>query len=427
MLTKKRFKQTKIYNLAFIGFLSIVTVLCAATVHAQVEGNRETARIIRANSNRAWDVLFIGVNGNNNGTIFAAVLSFMAFFTFVVFCVRLIVLYREVTKDKPSEEFIQILIADKIIPIGLVFVLLGGGGILGSLGVISSRNAVYNLESQLSAKMVQIAQTNKIAGEYQGQADALERLRKKQSDCSILTPEVNGQANPALNQCIDEFQRLVNNEIDTGAIKSPNVIAGIRDALNRSTRNDNSIVKVGAQIGSFISSAPSSIVTIVINGYLLIVSMVFSLSIEASMLIMGLIAPIAISLSLIDLKPLTEWITKFAGLGIAKVSYVLALGIFQIMTDVQGGNIIDGLSTWLIGIGAPFIAILAAIQTGGIIGAAVEGSAFAAAGAVSKFLGGKAGQLAGKVIAAGAGAAAKSKAGGAIAKSVAAKANRVRQ
>ena len=53
---------------------------------------------------------------------------------------------------------------------------------------------------------------------------------------------------------------------------------------------------------------------------------------------MGLIAPIAISLSLIDLKPLTEWITKFAGLGIAKVCYVLA-GIFQIMADVQGGFI----------------------------------------------------------------------------------------
>lgn len=427
MLTKKRFKHSKIYNLAFICFLSIVTVLCAATVRAQVEGNQVTARIVRGNSNRAWDVLFIGVNGNSNGTIFAAVLSFMAFFTFTIFCFRAVILYREVTREKPSEEFIQTWIVDKIIPIGVVFVLLGGGGTLGSLGVISSRNAVYNLESQVSAKMVQIAQTNKVAGEYQGQADALERLRKKQSDCSVLTPEIDGQANPAVERCTDEFQRLVDNEINTGAIKSPNVIAGIKEALNRSTRNDNWIVKVGAQIGSFISSAPSSIVTIVINGYLLLVSMVFALSIEASMLIMGLIAPIAISLSLIDLKPLTEWITKFAGLGIAKVSYVLALGIFQIMTDVQGGNIIDGLSTWLIGLGAPFIAILAAIQTGGIVGAAVEGSVLAAVGVASKLIGGKAGQLAGKAISA-AGNSFKAKGGGgASGKSPSSKDNRVRQ
>ena len=114
MLTKKRLKHSKIYNLAFVGFLSIVTVLSAATVRAQVEGNLSTARIVRANSNRAWDVLFIGVNGNNNGTIFAAVLSFMAFFTFAIFCFRLIVLYREVTRKEPAEEFIQTLIVDKI-------------------------------------------------------------------------------------------------------------------------------------------------------------------------------------------------------------------------------------------------------------------------------------------------------------------------
>ncbi|MFA9201919.1 MAG: hypothetical protein ACEQSC_00005 [Candidatus Nanopelagicaceae bacterium] len=110
---------------------------------------------------------------------------------------------------------------------------------------------------------------------------------------------------------------------------------------------------------------------------------------------MAFIAPVAVSTSLLSLKPMTEWLAKFAGLVVMKVSFTLSTGAFQIITDTSGGNVVDGLNAFLLGLAAPFIAILVAWQSAGIIGAGIEAGVFKLASAGVRMLGGKAAMAAG--------------------------------
>jgi hypothetical protein len=334
----------------------------------------------------------LGEAGNGSGSIFQVVNSFMLFFAFVILSYRALLLYREASQET-SENFIQTLVADKIIPAGIVLLLLTSNGFNGGILVLSSRNAAYNLDKQIGQKTETIAKTSELAGDYQGEKEALERLRAKQADCAALDPEKDGVTNPAVDQCISELKRQIDNEVAIGAIKSGSIIRKLKQAQEGAT---NPLNALGSSIVGALGDAGNYVINGIIKYWLLLFGILYTIIIEGAMLIMGLIAPIAICTSLLNLKPLIEWLSKFAGLGIMKITYTLSIAAFQILNSVAGKEMGEGFFALALGIGAPFLSILAASQTGGIVGAAVEGSVLRVSGKASKYLGGKVGSLAGK-------------------------------
>jgi hypothetical protein len=402
MLILKRYKKSNIYTYAFIASISIVVSLTASAVKAQ-DGTGVTATndginaLLRRGSNRAWEILFLGQDGNSNATITAIILSFMSVFTFIILCVRVLDVYRQSTNSDILDESLGQLLIGKLVPVMLVFFFIAGNGAFLSTFVLGLRNAGYGIDSKIAATLTRVADVNRIAGNYEGEQKSLEALREKQRSCSIIPATVGGNKNPTLQQCLTEFQALVDNEINTGAIKTP----GVLGALKNATRSDNPLVAFGAALVEAIGSAPSTFITNLINGYLLIFGLVFGVSIEVSMLLMAFIAPIAVSTSLLSLKPMTEWLTKFAGLVVAKVSFTLSVGSFQIITDSAGGNFDDGINAFLLGLAAPFIAILIAWQSSSVIGSGVEAGVFNLASTGIKLVGGKAATAAGKAIGGG--------------------------
>jgi hypothetical protein len=400
MLTLKRYKKSNFYSYAFVAFFVLIMALTTDVVKAQetngtgiAAANDGVSALLRRGSNRAWQVLFIG-DGNSNATITAIILSFMSVFTFIILCIRVLDLYRQSTKPDLLDESLGQLLVSKLVPVMFVFVFIAGNGAFLSTSVLGLRNAGYGIDSKIAATLTRVADVNRIAGNYEGEQKSLESLREKQRSCSIIPATVGGNANPTLKKCLDEFQALVDNEINTGAIKTPGILGALRNA----TRSDNPLVKWGAVLVEAIGSAPSTFITNIINTYLFLFGLVFSVSVEVSMLIMAFIAPIAVSTSLLSLKPMTEWLAKFAGLVVVKVSYTLSTGAFQIITDTSGGNVIDGFNAFALGLAAPFIAILVAWQSAGIVGSGIEAGVFKLASAGAKMIGGKAAMAAGAAV-----------------------------
>jgi hypothetical protein len=382
------------YTFTFTIMFVTISTMTATAAWAQTEDISNASKGLREGLNKAWQILFIGASGDGSGSIFQVINSFMLFFAFVIFAYRAILLYRESTKEG-SEVFIQSLIVDKLIPVGVVLILLGSNGLFGGYLVLASRNAVYNIDRLTGQKTETIAQTTKLMGDYQGQEEALERLREKQADCAALDPEKDGVANPAVTQCINELKTQADAEIASGAITSKSTIKKIEKAKADA---NNPLKALGVSITIDPGELFTSALNTLIKTWIITIGILYLVIVEGAMLIMGLIAPMAITTSLLNLKPLIEWLTKFAGLGIMKISYTLAVAIYQIIDSVAGKDLGGNLFTLAVGIGAPFLSLLAASQSGGIVGAAVEGAVLGAAGKAAQFAGGKVGTAVGKPV-----------------------------
>jgi hypothetical protein len=390
MLTKFK-KGSKWYSLAFIAMLSAVSILSATAVMAQQREISNGSKSLKEGLSKAWEILFLGISGNGSGSIFQVVNAFMLFFTFMIFLYRALQIYRETTSEKGSEEFIKSLIVDKFVPVAVVLVLLSSNGLMGGYMVLAARNAVYNLDQKTGLQTQVIADTNKLMTDLEGEEEALDRLSAKQANCAGLPPEIDGAANPAVAQCLNELNAQAQAEIGSGAIKSRSTVRKIEQA-QASANPLNAFETIKASIGDALSNSLNAI----IQGWIITFGILYAIIVEGAMLIMGLIAPIAIASSLLNLKPLIEWITKFAGLGIMKITYTLAVAIYQIVDSVAGKDLGGNLFTAAVGIGAPILSILAAAQSGGIVGAAVEGAVLGAAGQALQFAGGKVGSALGK-------------------------------
>jgi tellurite resistance protein len=382
---------------SFRWYTSILTTIfvfaaTATSAFAQTTEVSDSSKSIREGINRVWQILFLGESGTGSGSIFQVVNSFMLFFAFAIMSYRGILLYRE-SQQESGEGFTQALIVDKVVPAAIVFLLIASNGFNGGILVLSARNAVYNLDKQVALKVEVIAKTSELAGDFQGEKEALERLREKQADCAALDPERDGATNPDVAQCIEELKRQIDNEVATGAIKSGATIRKLKEAQENA---GNPLRALGSSIVSAVGDAGNKVINGIIKYWLLLFGVLYTLIVEGAMLIMGLIAPIAICTSLLNLKPLIEWLTKFAGLGIMKITYTLSVAAFQILNSAAGKETGESFFALALGFGAPFLSILAASQTGGIVGAAVEGSVLLAAGKASRFAGGKIGGAAGK-------------------------------
>jgi hypothetical protein len=384
-------RGSKWYSLAFIVMVSAITTLSATAVFAQTTEISNGSRSLKEGLNKAWEILFLGNSGTGSGSIFQIVNSFMMFFTFMICLYRVLQLYRETTNKHGAEEFFRAFIADKMIPAAVVLALLLSNGLLGGYLVLAARNAVYNLDQQTGLQTQVIADTNKIMSDLEGEDQALDRLSAKQANCAGLPPEIDGAANPAVAQCINELNAQARSEIASGAIKSRSAVRKIEQA-QASANPLNAWESVKTSIGEALSNT----LTTLIQGWIITFGILFAIIVEGAMLIMGLIAPIAIASSLLNLKPLIEWISRFAGLGIMKITYTLAVAIYQIVDSVAGKDLGGNLFTAAVGIGAPILAVLAAMQSGGIVGAAVEGAVLGAAGKAVEFAGGKIGTAAGR-------------------------------
>jgi hypothetical protein len=382
------------YTFVFVIMFSTVSTMSATAAWAQTEDISNASKGLREGLNKAWQILFLGASGDGSGSIFQVINSFMLFFAFTIFVYRAILLYRESVKEG-SEAFIQSLVVDKLIPVGIVLILLSSNGLLGGYLVLASRNAVYNINQQTGQKTETIAQTTKLMGDYEGQEKALERLREKQADCAALAPEKDGVANPAVAQCIEDLKKQADTEIASGAITSKSTIKKIKKAKDAA---NNPLGALAASItidpGELLTSALNTL----IKTWIITFGILYLVIVEGAMLVMGVIAPMAIATSLLSLKPLIEWLTKFAGLGIMRITYTLAVAIYQIIDSVAGKDLGGNLFTLALGVGAPFLSLLAASQSGGIVGAAVESAVLGAAGRMAQFAGGKVGTAVGKPV-----------------------------
>jgi hypothetical protein len=383
--TKGRW-YTFFFTIMVAAVATCITCITATSALAQAEGTQDASKNIRAALDRVWQVLFLGQSGTGSGSIFQVVNTFMLFFAFAILAYRAILLYREATNEG-SEEFIKALVVDKLIPVGVVLLLLGSNGLYGGYLVLSARNAIYNLDKQTGLKTELIAQTNQLASDYQGEAEALKRLQSKQADCAALDPEKDGVANPAVTQCVNELKAQANADVQSGAIKSGATVRKIEQAQKNDAFGD-----ITGAIGDSLMKG----LTELIKGWIFLCGVLYIIIVEGAMLIMGLIAPIAIATSLLNLKPIVEWVTKFIGLGIMKITYTLAVAAFQIINGIAGKELGESFFALALGFGAPFLSILAASQTGGIIGSAVEGAVLSAAAKGARFTGAKLGTGSGK-------------------------------
>jgi hypothetical protein len=278
---------------------------------------------------------------------------------------------------------------DKLIfPLVVVFLLANGGGNLAA-ATMGMRSLINYYNEQVLASFsanLSFEQALSRVADYSSVKTQLEGLRDQ---CNVLINE------ETLTQCLESQAQLANQIVSDYEENHPGepmwvgTLRYIRDVYQ---------VDPADPIGSAarLSTAPlvegirgiaglgSDVFLRAIESFLIASQAAFQYVIELSMLVVGMMGPLAVGSSLLPTgtKPLYAWLSGFASLGMCKLSLNIMTGLFALMTVKLGP--MDALpNAIVIGVLAPVLAF--GIATGG--GMAVFSGITAAAASGSGWLG----------------------------------------
>lgn len=257
---------------------------------------------------------------------------------------------------------------DLIWPMFLVALLAGGGAGLAQV-TLGARDVIYKVNEDL-LQVVHVEGSLEEAYEIVRNTAAVDALvRQKAAKCDAFT---GAEQTSCLERILPEIDKIL-------ASNSLEIMA------NNSLEYLRSVVEGEADPGEDLLGAISGTTTMVLTQVLMgAFSMAFYNIIEASMLLTALIGPLPLGASLFPWgrKPIITWLAGFGGLGLAKISFNILVGLASQVVIESGLS--DAL--WFplfIGLLAPLLAMAIAAGGGIAIFSAFSSGASIAVRAIS--------------------------------------------
>ncbi|MEH2369213.1 hypothetical protein [Nostoc sp.] len=252
----------------------------------------------------------------------------------------------------------------------IVVVLLsnsGNGTILSNL-TLGVRNNVLNAVNQ---QVVVSSDTDNIYQQALNMSIAEEVAGSLLRPCQSLTGE---QQSKCFEKAADKVNVLWQKYRDT---------YGNKNWINRlQTKVDNIRDGTGIVSETSFNSLLGSTVQTTIKNFLISLQYAFQNLIEATMLLIALLGPIAVGASLLPVagKPIFAWLTGFFSIGIAKISFnIIAVLTAAVIVNGPGQNAnVDPDLMWFIiflGILAPILSLLVAAAGGFAVFSAISSTA----------------------------------------------------
>ena len=312
-----------------------------------------------------WDKQWLDLLQNNtSNNLYGALTNLGIFFavgTLLFFMIQFL-------KDLISYEYTRPISA--LIWPFIVVVLLsnsGNGSILSNL-TLRVRNNVLNAVNQ---QVVVSADTDNIYQQALNMSIAEEVAGSLLRPCQSLTGE---QQSKCFEKAADKVNVLWDKYRDT---------YGNKNWINRlQTKVDNIRYGTGIVSETSFNSLLGSTVQTTIKNFLISLQYAFQNLIEATMLLIALLGPIAVGASLLPVagKPIFAWLTGFFSIGIAKISFnIIAVQTATVIVNGPGQNAnVDPDLMWFIiflGILAPILSLLVAAAGGFAVFSAISSTA----------------------------------------------------
>ena len=248
--------------------------------------------------------------------------------------------YRSLQERGAAAEWTEILL-----PIVIIILLANGGANLknATLGMRNYINSVnnsvlesVNAENDLNDSLADLA-------EFSSAQTQVAELRRQ---CDNLTN------NDEITQCLQE-QRVKADELIAqlqGSNLAPQWLQNVHQMV------EDNFAPTATGIVRFINTPGLIVAEAIITAF----QAAFQLAIEVSLLLTGLMGPVAVGTSLLPIgaKPVYAWITAFGSLGICKLSLNIITGLVATSIHEAGPDNIDTLSTAIaLGIISPVLAL----------------------------------------------------------------------
>lgn len=295
--------------------LPILNSLAQIEFNELLESGAITAKTIAENWDNQWvDLLQNNTNNNIYGSL-TKLGTFFAVGTFLFFMIQWLrdVIYYEYTRP----------ISSLVWPLIVVLLLTntGQGSLLSNL-TLGLRNFLNTINQQV----ITTADSNQVYQQALNMSIAEDLAGSLLRSCQSLTGEEQSQCLVKATEKIDIFLQEYNN-----LYGNQPWINRLEDKVNQ-IRYDNGMISQTAFNALLGSTAQTIIKSVLIS-----LQIAFQNLIEATMLLIAALGPIAIGSSLLPVagKPIFAWLTGFIALAIAKIS-------FNILAIITSGVIVNG-------------------------------------------------------------------------------------
>ncbi|MEH2285467.1 MAG: hypothetical protein V7K90_29830 [Nostoc sp.] len=341
--------------------LAIKLIFAQVGIDQVIDNGAATSQSIAEGWDKQWlDLL----QNNTSNNLYGALTNLGIFFavgTLLFFMIQFL-------KDLISYEYTRPISA--LIWPFIVVVLLsnsGNGTILSNL-TLGVRNNVLNAVNQ---QVVVSADADKIYQQALNMSIAEEVAGSLLRPCQSLTGEQQ-------SRCFDKAAEKVN-----VLWQKYRETYGNQNWINRlQTKVDNIRDGTGIVSETSFNSLLGSTVQTTIKNFLISLQYAFQNLIEATMLLIALLGPIAVGASLLPVagKPIFAWLTGFFSIGIAKISFnIIAVLTAAVIVHGPGQNAnVDPDLMWFIiflGILAPILSLLVAAAGGFAVFSAISNTA----------------------------------------------------
>ncbi len=279
---------------------------------------------VAAATSAAMNQLWTDVLG---GVLYQAIAKLGQFFAVGTLLLWLVQFYKDMVDGNESKA-----LSDQIWTILVIFLLSNQGAVLSSC-TLQLREVINGVDQSILTNTSSSIQLQQAFQQAMDKDAALDNAKAITAQCSTITDPTQQQA------CM-------------------------QDAV----QNAQAMTPPGTQIGNFLQSInPFNIqnyVSLALRGWLATLGVAFQWVIEISMLLTGLLGPIAVGLSLMPVgaKAIYAWLIGFFTVGFTKLCYNIIVGL--VATLVLNSNSTDTLIfPFVVGLIAPILAL--AISAGG--------------------------------------------------------------
>ena len=324
------------------------------TAGATLAGGEEVSQAISDSFDQMWtDVL--------TGPLYALINNLGLFFALLTLGFWCIQLYRKL--DQPDARGGA---ADLVFPLIVIFFMASGGQNLANL-TLSMRDVINGVNAQ-------VVETVGANLDFQSSLDNLSGYSSARGQVSQLANQCNGiTKNEELQLCLNNAQTQAEGLIQSYRASNP-AEAWVNDiqALAETIALGGGIGGAaggavsggldGGVGGAFSGASSGFAAPLLVAAEAVIIAFqgAFQYGIEVSMIVTGLLGPIALGLSFLPFgaKPIYAWLTGFWSLGICKLALNLTTGLVATAVQAAGPSNADTLVNAIaIGILSPILAL----------------------------------------------------------------------
>lgn len=238
-----------------------------------------------------------------------------------------------------------------LLPVVIIFLLANGGARL--------KDATFFLRGFINETNNSVLTAINAGNELSNSLSGLSEFSSAQSQIASLRRQCDSfTINEQLTQCLTEQRQRADeliSQLQAQGTVAPTWMQNLQESITNSFSTATGLVRAINSPGLLIAEA-----------IIMAFQAAFQLAIEISMLLTGLMGPVAVGMSLLPIgaKPVYAWLTAFWSLGICKLSLNIITGLVAKLISDVGPTNIDTLTTAIaLGLISPILAF--GLSTGG--------------------------------------------------------------